>query len=121
SQQFGTAAMNLQSAHSARDIPGQPAPLYHDPSQHEVSHGTGLRFALSSEVTSGVRLEAVFQSRVSMDEFATVRGVHGASAELDIPPRLQVGLEPQATSRSWLNLGMSQIFYSNVGAFPSRS
>ncbi|WP_376696909.1 hypothetical protein [Wenzhouxiangella sp. EGI_FJ10305] len=121
SQQFGTAAMNFQSS-NARLGQADPADLLvFDPSRTEVSNGTGLRFALSSQVVTGVRLEAAFQSRINMDEFATVRGVHGASAELDIPPRLQLGLELHTTSRSWFNLGVSQIFYSDVGAFPSRS
>jgi len=121
SQRFGTAAMNLQPASSPLDMAGSGDSLYYESARAEVSHGTGLRFALSSELTSGVRLEAAFQSRINMDEFATVRGVHGASAELDIPPRVRVGFEFHATSRSWFNFGVSQIFYSDVGAFPSRS
>ncbi|WP_147307651.1 hypothetical protein [Wenzhouxiangella sediminis] len=121
SQQFGTAAMNLQQATTRMGIGERIDTLYFDPARTEISHGTGLRFALSSELVTGVRLEAAFQSRINMDEFATVRGVHGASAELDIPPRLQVGLEFHATPRSWLNFGVSQIFYSDVGAFPSQS
>lgn len=121
SQRFGSAGMNLQPAATRLEASQRPHALYFDPSRTEVSHGTGLRFALTSELLSGVRVEAAFQSRIDMDEFATLRGVHGASAELDIPPRLQVGMELHATPRSWLSLGVSQIFYSDVGAFPSRS
>lgn len=119
SQRYGVADMNLNAAERPPDV-ADPF-LWFDPARSEVSHGTGLRFALSSELTAGVRLEAAFQSRINMDEFATMRGIHGASAELDIPPRAQVGLEFHTTSRSWLNLGVSQIFYSDIGAFPSRS
>jgi len=119
-QRFGTAAMNLSS--SSRLAPDARLDgSVRDPGRAEVSSGTGLRFALNSEVASGVRLEAAFQSRINMDEFATVRGVHGATAELDIPPRLQLGLQLHATPHSWLNVGVSQIFYSDIGAFPSRS
>ncbi len=121
SQRFGSASMNLQPAASRLGTSGRVDTLYFDPARTEVSQGTGLRFALASELLSGVRVEAAFQSRINMDEFASVRGVHGASAELDIPPRLQVGLELHATPRSWVSLGVSQIFYSDVGAFPSRS
>jgi hypothetical protein len=121
SQRFGTANMNLQPATNRGTLPVENDDLLFDPVRSEVSHGTGLRLALSSELTTGVRLEAAFQSRVNMDDFASMRGVHGASAELDIPPRLQVGVELHATPRSWFNFGVSQIFYSDVGAFPSRS
>lgn len=121
SQRFGTAAMNFESSSSRLGQTDPADPLILDPSRTEVSNGTGLRFALSSQVVNGVRLEAAFQSRINMDEFATVRGVHGASAELDIPPRVQLGLELHTTPRSWVNFGVSQIFYSDVGAFPSRS
>lgn len=120
-QQFGTAALNLQAASSVSGSAGRIEGFVLDPSRTEVSNGAGLRFALTSEVATGIRLEAAFQSRINMDEFATVRGVHGASAELDIPPRVQVGLELHATPRSWLNVAVSQIFYSDIGAFPSRS
>lgn len=119
SQRYGVADMNLDAVDRPLDV--YDPYLWFDPARTEVSHGTGLRFALSSELTTGVRLEAAFQSRIRMDEFATMRGIHGASAELDIPPRAQVGLQFHTTSRSWLNLGVSQIFYSEVGAFPSRS
>lgn len=119
SQRYGAAGMNIRPSERALDTNGYSSGF--DTVRSEVSHGTGVRFAFSSELTTGVRMEAAFQSRIDMDEFASVRGVHGTSAELDIPPRLQVGLEFHATNRSWLNLGVSQIFYSDVGAFPSRA
>ncbi|NBB92490.1 MAG: hypothetical protein GVY32_04885 [Gammaproteobacteria bacterium] len=119
SQRFGAAGMNLQPSDVLLD---RPDGRYGYVAQRsEVSHGTGIRFAFSGEVARGVRMEAAFQSRIDMDEFASVRGVHGTNAELDIPPRLQLGLEFHTGNSSWLNLGVSQIFYSDVGAFPSRS
>jgi hypothetical protein len=119
SQRFGASGMNLRESDGR--IGSSDGWLAYDPAQMEVSHGAGLRFALSSEMIEGVKFEAAFQSRIDMSEFATVRGVHGAHAELDIPPRLQLGLQLSATDRSWLNVGVSQIFYSEIGAFPSRS
>ena len=119
SQRFGTSGMNLKE--TSQRV-GQPDSwLAYDPAQSEVSHGAGLRFAMSSELIEGIKLEAAFQSRIDMSEFATVRGVHGAHAELDIPPRVHLGLQLNATDRSSLNVGVSQIFYSEIGAFPSRS
>lgn len=87
----------------------------------EVRHGAGIRFALSGEWMERLSVEAAFQSRIEMNEFASVRGVHGSRAELDIPSRVQVGMEFQTSARTSINFGVSQIFYSEVGAFPSRS
>lgn len=119
-QRFGAPEMNLERSDERID-PGGPYLPYYDPTYSEVSRGTGLRFALSSEVVSGLTMEAAFQSRIGMDEFASVNGVHGTNAKLDIPPRVQFGMAVHATPRSWLNFGVSQIFYSDVGAFPSRA
>src|SRR5699024_9786736 len=121
SQRFGVAAMNLRPASAQFGADSRLEETYLDPARTDAAHGTGLRFALSSEVVTGIRLEAAFQSRINMDELASLRGIPGTSADLDIPPRFQAGLELHATPRSWLNLGVTQIFYSEVGAFPSRS
>lgn len=119
SQRFGASGMNLRESRTHMGL-DEPYAMF-DPAQSEVSHGAGVRFALNSELLDGMRLQAAFQSRIDMGEFASVRGVHGAHAELDIPPRMQFGLELDATQRSSLNLGVSQIYYSQIGAFPSRS
>ncbi len=119
SQRFGASGMNL-------DESDQPMG-FHDPAIYagygrpEVAHGAGLRLALSSELASRLTLEAAYQSRIDMTQLTTLRGIHGSRAELDIPSRLQVGLQLHATSRASFNLGVSQIFYSEVGAFPSRA
>lgn len=119
SQRFGASGMNLRESRTPVGLQ-EPYTTY-DPAQSEVSHGAGVRFALNSELLDGMRMQAAFQSRIDMGEFASVRGVHGAHAELDIPPRVQFGLELAATRRSSLNFGVSQIYYSQIGAFPSRS
>lgn len=95
-----------------------------DPAYHpyrEVSHGTGVRLALNSEIIPRLALNAAYQSRINMDELANVRGVHGYSADLDIPARVQMGLDFDATQRSSVHFAVSQVFYSDVGAFPSRA
>jgi hypothetical protein len=119
SQRFGASGMNL---HESDDPIGASTfrPAY-DPAFREVAHGAGLRFALSGELVEGFELEAAFQSRIDMNEFASVRGVHGTHAELDIPSRIHFGLAYNATQRSRFNVGVAQIFYSEIGAFPSRS
>ncbi|TVQ36029.1 MAG: hypothetical protein EA370_08695 [Wenzhouxiangella sp.] len=119
SQQFGASGMNLREADYYTDT--ERALLSQAHMRPEVAQGAGLRFALSSELMDNLRLEAAYQSRIEMAEFASLRGVHGSRAELDIPSRIQLGLEFATTTRSSLNLGVSQIFYSEVGAFPSRA
>lgn len=119
SQQFGASGMNLREADHLDDT--ERSLLHQAHMRPEVAHGAGLRFALRSELMDSLRLEASYQSRIEMAEFASLRGVHGSRAELDIPSRIQLGLEFSTTARSSLNLGVSQIFYSEVGAFPSRA
>ncbi len=117
-QRFGAAGMNLmESSNAAYERVG---PEVH-PGQHDVAYGAGVRFALTGEPLAGVTFEAAFQSRIDMSEFASVRGVHGSHAELDIPSRMQLGMQLQTSPRTSINLGVSQIFYSEVGAFPSRA
>lgn len=119
SQRYGASGLNLVES----DNPAIPenSILGHSHSRPEVVHGAGLRLALSSDVMDVFTLEAAYQSRIDMAEFSTLRGVHGTQAELDIPSRVQVGLQFHATERSSLRFGIEQIFYSEVGAFPSRA
>lgn len=116
-QRFVTAGMNLRLDDSGFDSLHGAAP----DGQEEVSYGAGVRFALTGEVVDGLTLEASYQSRIEMNEFALVRGVHGSQAALDIPSRLNVGMRLRTSARGALSLGMAQIFYSEVGAFPSRA
>lgn len=114
-------------SHSSADLrqTGElSATMFGDPAYHpyqEVSHGTGVRLALNSEIVPRIAFNAAYQSRINMDEFASVRGVHGYSADLDIPARVQMGLDFNATRRSSVHFAVSQVFYSDVGAFPSRA
>lgn len=115
-QQFSSGVLGIRHEDEApiRDI----SPTYQP--YDEVSYGTGMRFALKSELAPGLSMDAAIQSRIDMDEFTSYRGVYGQSAELDIPPRAEVGLEFRAGENSSLNFAISQVFYSEVSAFPSR-
>jgi len=117
SQEFVSAGMNLHEPEDQTWL----GPRHSGWGRADRSQGAGLRFALSGELLEGLTLEAAFQSRIEMSELASLRGVHGSRAELDIPARIQLGMQWQAGTRSHLNLGMAQIFYSEVGAFPSRA
>lgn len=117
-QRFVAAGMNLSEN---VETPSQWRHSMAPDRQQEVLYGAGVRLALSGEPVSGVVLEASFQSRIDMSEMASLTGVHGSRAELDIPSRMQLGLKLQTGARAALNFGVEQIFYSEVGAFPSRA
>lgn len=86
----------------------------------ETGYGTGVRLDVRQEVSEGVAFDAGFQSRIDMEEFASYHGVYANPADLDIPARARVGLAFQASSRSWLNVGVERVLYSDINAFPSR-
>ena len=85
----------------------------------ESGFGAGVRLAVRSEVAPGMAIDAGFQSRIDMEEFASYRGVYSQPADLDIPARASVGLAFQAGEQSWLNLSVERVLYSDVNAFPS--
>jgi hypothetical protein len=119
SQRYGATGMNLNESDTL--YAADHDFLRHPYLRPEVVHGAGVRLALSSEIFERLLFEAAFQSRIGMAELASLRGVHGSQAEFDIPSRIQVGLQFNATSRASFNVGISQINYSEVGAFPSRA
>jgi hypothetical protein len=86
----------------------------------ESGYGTGVRLAVRQEVVSGIALDAGFQSRIDMEEFAAYRGVYSQPADLDIPARARLGVALQASERSWLNVAVERVLYSDISAFPSR-
>ncbi|MDT8408660.1 MAG: hypothetical protein RQ741_03575 [Wenzhouxiangellaceae bacterium] len=113
-----------QFSHSMLDVTrfdGGFAPVDFFAGNRELSQGTGVQFGFASEIAPALLMNASFQSRINMDELASVRGVHGFSADLDIPSRLRMGLDLRAGSHTLFTLAVSQVFYSQVGAFPSRA
>ena len=86
----------------------------------ESGYGTGVRLALRQEFTQRFALETGFQSRIDMEEFAAYRGVYSSPADLDIPARASFGVEFKASERSWLNVSVERVLYSEINAFPSR-
>jgi long-chain fatty acid transport protein len=116
-QRYSAASLGLTAASRPGDSPWLP-PTYSP--QHESGYGTGVRLALQQEVITGVSLGAGYQSRIDMDEFASYRGVYSKAADLDIPARASVSLAFQATERSWLNVAIARVMYSDINAFPSR-
>lgn len=86
----------------------------------ESGYGTGVRLNVRQELIEGFAFDAGFQSRIDMEEFASYRGVYSHPADLDIPARASVGLAFQASQRSWFNVVVERVMYSDISAFPSR-
>lgn len=116
-QRYSAASLGLTAASTLDDspwIPGTFSP------QYESGYGTGVRLALRQEVIQGIAVDAEYQSRIDMEEFAAYRGVYAEPADLDIPARASLGLAFQASERSWLNVSIERVMYSEISAFPSR-
>ena len=111
-------------SHSMLDLAeytGDYRPVDFFAANRELSQGAGLQLGFASEVMPRLMMKASYQSRVNMDELASVRGVHGQSADLDIPSRVRMGVDMQTGEHTLFTFAVSQVFYSGVGAFPSRS
>jgi len=117
-QSYGVSRLGMQSYNQS--LPVNLRSSIYDPFQ-ETGYGAGVNLALSSEITDGVTLDAGFQSRINMNEFANYRGVYSQPADLDIPARARLGLAFQASEKSWLNVSVERVLYSEVGAFASRN
>lgn len=116
-QSYGVANLGLRSIEDP--MPNfMQTPTYAP--YEESGYGTGVRLAVRSEVAPGMAIDAGFQSRIDMEEFANYRGVYSQPADLDIPARASLGLAFQASNHSWLNLSVERVMYSDVSAFPSR-
>jgi long-chain fatty acid transport protein len=115
-QRYSAANLGLLSASSL----GRDVGIYSGFQPYQESgYGTGVRLAVQQEVLSGLTLDAGFQSRIDMEEFAAFRGVYSNPADLDIPARASVGLAFQTSNRSWLNVAVERVMYSDISAFPS--
>jgi long-chain fatty acid transport protein len=116
-QRYSAASLGLLSA-STPDNHFFKAPTFSP--YEESGYGTGVRLDVHQELVSGFSVDAGFQSRIDMEEFASYRGVYSQPADLDIPARASVGLAFQASEKSWLNVAVERVMYSDINAFPSR-
>lgn len=117
-QSYGVSGLGMHAYDQS--LPVNLRSTIYDPYQ-ETGYGAGVSLALRSEITSGLTLDAGFRSRIDMNEFANYRGVYSQPADLDIPARARLGLEIQASDRSWLNVTVERVLYSEIGAFASRN
>lgn len=124
SQHFSHSMLDTQvQAHFRRDLfpSSDLASTRTYGAEPELSRGAGVRLGFETDLAPRLMVSGAYQSRISMDELATIRGVHGHTADLDIPPRIQLGLDLLAGQRTVFTMAVSQVFYSDVGAFPSRA
>ncbi|MGB0513685.1 MAG: hypothetical protein ACPGJE_02455 [Wenzhouxiangellaceae bacterium] len=115
SQQFSHSMLDLT------EFDGGLRPVDFFAANRDLSTGAGLHLGFASEIAPRLRLNASYQSRVNMDELASVRGVHGYSADLDVPSRVRMALDMRANDQTLFTVAVSQVFYSEVGVFPSRA
>jgi len=115
SQQFSHSMLDLA------EYDGMFRPVDFFAANRDLSQGAGLQLGFASELLPRLQMNATFQSRINMDDLATIRGVHGQSADLDIPSRVRMGLNLRASEQTLFTVAVSQVFYSQVGAFPSRA
>ena len=126
---LGVSAVVAYQRYSAANLwlfaasrPGEDFGIYSGYQPYQDSgFGTGVRLAVHQEVISGVALDAGFQSRIDMEEFAAYRGVYSKPADLDIPARAHLGVQLQASERSWLSFAVERVMYSDISAFPSQN
>jgi hypothetical protein len=116
-QRYSAASMGFMSATSPDDsfLPSNSVAPY-----QESGFGTGIRLDLRQEIFKGLAIQTGFQSRIDMEEFAAFRGVYSNPADLDIPARAYAGLDFKTSDRSWLNVEVERVLYSDINAFPSR-
>ena len=117
-QSYGVSRLGVQSYNES--LPVNLRSTVYDPYQ-ETGYGVGVNLALRNELTDRVTLDAGFQSRINMNEFANYRGVYSQPADFDIPARARLGLAFQASEKSWLNVSVERVLYSEVGAFASNN
>jgi hypothetical protein len=120
-QRYSAASLGLFAADRPEQAPNFFSGLHSIYSPYEESgYGAGVRLAVRQEVGGGLSLDAGFQSRIDMEEFAAYRGVYSQPADLDIPARAKLGLSFQASEESWLSVAVERVLYSDISAFPSR-
>jgi hypothetical protein len=117
-QSFGFSQLGMQSYN--QNLPAELHTAVYDP-YSESGYGAGVQLALRSELTDRVSLNAGFQSRINMDDFANYRGVYSQPANFDIPARARMGVSLKTTDQSWLSVSVERVLYSEVGAFASRN
>jgi len=115
SQQFSHSMMDVS------EYDGIFRPVDFFAANRDPSQGAGLQLGFASELAPRLMMDASYQSRINMDELASLRGVQSFAADIDIPSRVRMGLNLEALENTLFTFAVSQVFYSDVGAFPTRA
>jgi len=88
----------------------------------ENSAGFGTRLDLGGKLlSSDWNWRAGYQSRVSMDNFYTYRGIFGQAGSFDIPPSVNFGLDWTPARNFRLSADAERVMYSQITPFASYS
>ncbi len=112
----------LQGSQSAFDANGwaweeSQAALRHK----ENSAGFGTRLDAGGQLAKGLDWRAGYQSRVSMDNFYTYRGIFGQAGSFDIPPSANFGMDWTPARNLRLSADFEHVMYSQVAPFAGYS
>jgi len=82
----------------------------------DTSTGFGWKLGIQSEVTSGLKLAASYQSKINMGEFEDYAGLFAEGGDFDIPETYTIGLAWDMKPKMMLTFDVQQINYSGVAA-----
>jgi len=114
-QQFSSFGLGLGQTVAVDGYAQELAP------DDEVSTGSGLGATWEFSLNDRFGVYTSVRSQVDMDPLQRFRGLYGDPGDFDIPAGAGAGLTTQITDRSWLQLGVERVFYSDVEGFTSRS
>jgi len=80
----------------------------------DISTGWGLKFGWTGQVSSDVRLGAVYQTRSKMTKFDKYKGLFAEEGGFDIPETYGFGVAIKASPKATVAMDVTQINYGSV-------
>ncbi len=87
----------------------------------ENSVGFGARLDVGGRLVEGLDWRGGYQSRVSMDNFYTYRGIFGQAGSFDIPPGMNFGVDWTPARNIRLSADAERVMYSQIAPFANYS
>jgi long-chain fatty acid transport protein len=81
---------------------------------NDSSWGWGVRLGVQGEVAPGFRVGASYQTKMSMGEFDSYRGLFAEQGGFDIPANLTVGMAWDVTPTSTVVFDVQRIWFSDI-------
>lgn len=117
-QQFATPGFGLAPAFQEPLLPGMyGAQLRHG----ETAMGHGVRLDYRVLANEQLALRWTAQSKLEMNAFDSVYGIHAEPGEFDLPARLGMQMEWQAGGNLAFALGMERVYFGDVTPFTSNA